>query len=191
MVSSTGVCFLFLVYFLQFCRFFCVFFLSFYIILGRKGVETNHPSSTWTATRLGEQCKGSYFHRTFYTRDQRPLAAWSGTQNSPGWVRLKTIFTELIKAGQLSETRKKREGVFSTRFSKVGNCGIRLPMRLRGRWWLLIRTWLPCRAHFSQLSSSMYASDALAPCTEIGLITKLSCGSSSIRLFRFQAWAPS
>ena len=106
MVSSTGVCFLFLVSFLQFCRFFCVF-LSFYIILGRKGVETNHPSSTWTATRLGEQCKGSYFHRTFYTRDQRPLAAWSGTQNSPGWVRLKTIFTELIKAGQLSETRKK------------------------------------------------------------------------------------
>ena len=45
MVSSTGVCFLFLVSFLQFCRFFCVF-LSFYIILGRKGVETNHPSST-------------------------------------------------------------------------------------------------------------------------------------------------
>ena len=84
MVSSTGVCFLFLVSFLQFCRFFCVF-LSFYIILGRKGVETNHPSSTWTATRLGEQCEGSYFRRASYTWTKRHLAAGSETQNSPRW----------------------------------------------------------------------------------------------------------
>ena len=152
MVSSTGVCFLFLVYFLQFCRFFCVFFLSFYIILGRKGVETNHPSSTWTATRLGEQCEGSYFRRASYTRSKRHLAAGSETQNSPRWNWTVNHPWWVDTDWEIIRNCKWKGKL---QFWQVFK-GWQLPDRIvdmkgRGKWGLLIRTWRPCRANFSPL----------------------------------------